>query len=149
MTAPEKMTPKEHESAMSESLEALVPLMAGATYFGPSALCVSDRGGESLTEAGREFAGVIYHLSVDAHRAASDAVRYLNYTGDVYKKAERVEGRLALCLLFSRALMDPDLPSSLSANEALIRIRKQAGKAYVTITGRTLHALVGDITDGC
>ena len=33
MTAPERMTPQEHEAAMIDRLEALIPLLAGATHY--------------------------------------------------------------------------------------------------------------------
>ena len=79
MTAPEEMTPKEHKSAMIGSIEPLVPLMAGAVYYGPSTFCVSDPevDGEPLTDAGRKFAGLVYDMAVAAHRAADDAASYL------------------------------------------------------------------------
>ena len=148
MTAPEKMTPEEHTSAMTEPLEAMVPLMAGAMYFGPTALCAdfSEGAGEPLTDVGREFAALIYHLTTDAHRAAWGAVCELDHKGDLYKKADKVLDRMTLCLLFARALMAPDLPSTLSGHNALERIRKESTKAYVTLTDRTLHALKLELT---
>ena len=50
MTAPEKMTPQEHTAAMIDRLEALIPLLAGATHlYNPSTLCVSEpEGGERV-----------------------------------------------------------------------------------------------------
>ena len=51
MTAPEKMTSEEHEGAMTTPLEIMVPLMAGAMYFGPTSLCVSDQKGEPFQKS--------------------------------------------------------------------------------------------------
>ena len=74
------------------------------TYFSPSALCVSDEAGEHLTEAGREFAALVYHLTSEAHQAAWGAVRESDYKSESRKKADKVLDGLSACLLFARAL---------------------------------------------
>lgn len=106
----------EHKDAMIDPLEALVPLLAGATHYNPSPLCVDDPkvDGEPLTDVGRKFAGLVYDLAVATERAADDAGSYLEPSEPIQPIGYQVEVRMALCVLFARALMEPDLPSSLS-----------------------------------
>ena len=136
MTAQEEMTPEEHRSAMIGSIEPLVPLMAGAVHYGPSIFCSNDPevDGEPLTDAGRKFAGVVYDMAVTAHRAADDASSYLKHSEPIQAMGDKVEKRMALCVLFARALMEPDLPVYISADRALRRIHKETEKAYTTLT---------------
>ena len=138
MTAQEEMTPEEHRSAMIGSIEPLVPLMAGAVHYGPSIFCSNDPevDGEPLTDAGRKFAGVVYDMAVTAHRAADDASSYLKPSEPIQALGDEVERRMAVCVLFARALMEPDLPTYIGADRALRRIHKEAKKAYKALTGQ-------------
>ncbi len=45
---------------------------------------------------------------------------------------------MTICLLFARALMDPDLPTDLSTHTALQRIHTEGEKAYVALTGKAV-----------
>ena len=56
-------------------------------------------------------------------------------------KASKVLDRMGVCVLVSRALMEADLPNSLMAGDALMRIRKESEKAYTLITGRPAPGL--------
>ena len=142
MSAPEKMTPEEHKDAMIDPLEALVPLLAGATHYTPSPLCVSEPGGgEPLGDVGRKFAALVYDLAVAAQRAADDAGSYLESSEPIQSIGHEVEERMTLCVLFARALMEPDLPITLSGHNALRRIHTEAEKAFVALT-----APKGDLT---
>ena len=147
MTAPEKMTPEEHELAMIDPLEALVPLLAGATQYTPSPLCVSEPGGgEPLGDVGRKFAALVYDLAVAAQRSADDAGSYLKPSEPIQSIGYEVEVRMALCVLFARALREPDLPITLSGHTALRRIHTEAEKAYEALTDRPLTAPKANLT---
>ena len=148
MTAPEEMTAKEHKNAMTDPLEALIPLLAGVTYYDdPSPMCVSEPdGGEPLGDVGRKFAGLVYDLAVAAQRAADDAGSYLKPSEPIQSIGYEVEARMALCVLFARALMEPDLPVTLSGHTALRRIRTEAEEAYKALTDRPLPAPKADLT---
>ena len=65
---------------------------------------MSDEAREHLTEAGREFAALVYHLTSEAHQAAWGAVRESDYKSESHKKADKVLDGLSACLLFARAL---------------------------------------------
>ena len=133
MTAPEEMTAKEHKNAMTDPLEALIPLLAGVTYYDdPSPMCVSEPdGGEPLGDVGRKFAGLVYDLAVAAQRAADDAGSYLKPSEPIQSIGYEVEARMALCVLFATALR---------------RIRTEAEKAYEALTDRPLTAPKADLT---
>ena len=120
--------------AMASTLEPLVPLTDGAVHFSHSPLCVDESAdGEPLTEVGRQLAGVVYPLVVAAHRAADDASSYLPPSESLSHTGYEIAGRLALCVLFARALMEP-LPCHISAINALQRIHTEAEAAYKTLT---------------
>ena len=137
---PKDRTLTQHKYAMAGPLERLVPVMKGVVHYGPSAFCgeyvAGEQEGDPLTKIGRQLASLIYELALEAHKAVDDAVGWLNVESAPYKVAYEVLERTALCVLFARGLMEDDLPSSVSADDALNRIHREAEVALEALEDR-------------
>ena len=146
MTSPENRTPHQHRMAMISALETFVPVMAGAVHYSPSPFCEEHaKGGETMTETGRQFAGVVYRMAVEAHEVADDAAGWLKPSEPAARKlANEVLERLMLCVLFARSLMEDDLPPSTYVSGVLERIHKEAKAAYEALSEAHLEAVARD-----
>lgn len=125
---------KDHWHEIATPLEMLLPVLNGALQFGPSALVKSGPEAEVLTDHGRHFVRFVYHVACDAQEAAvsgwADLPKKDREHERFVDRAREVEKKLSVVVWISRALMETDLPTEVSADQGLRQIQELVDQAH-------------------